>query len=280
MCTLDGCGADDTRPPLVIAPTDRRAFVLGLASLPLAAVLADPALAQIATAVATETVRIKTPSGQEIEAAVARPAAGETEKPPAILLIHEWWGLNDQIKAVAVELANMGYLAVAVNLFGKPAATDPAAAKAQVSAVDAAAATEALVTWVEWAKNPARSTGKVGVMGWCFGGGWALNTALATPVDATVIYYGNVAKTADQLKTLQGQVLGQFGTLDKSINKEMVDGFEAAMTAAGKADQLTVYWYEADHAFANPTGARYDALDADLAWQRTSDFLAQNLQKM
>ena len=280
MCTLDGCGADDTRPPLVIAPADRRAFVLGLASLPLAAVLSDPALAQIATAVATETVRIKTPSGQEIEASVARPAAGETEKPPAILLIHEWWGLNNQIKSVAVELANMGYLAIAVNLFGKPAVEDPAAAKALVASVDPAAATEALTTWVKWAKEPGRSTGKVGVMGWCFGGGWALNTALATPVDATVIYYGNVAKTADQLKPLQGQVLGQFASQDKSITKDMVDGFVAAMKEAGKQDQLTVYWYDADHAFANPTGARYDALDADLAWQRTSDFLAQNLQKM
>ncbi|MCB1489619.1 MAG: dienelactone hydrolase family protein, partial [Bauldia sp.] len=114
-------------------------------------------------------------------------------------------------------------------------------------------------------------------IGWCFGGGWSLNASLATPVDATVIYYGNVAKTADELKALKGPVLGNFGTEDQNIDAEMVAGFEAAMKEAGKAGELTVNWYTADHGFANPTSARYDAEDTALAWDRTLAFLKANL---
>jgi carboxymethylenebutenolidase len=122
--------------------------------------------------------------------------------------------------------------------------------------------------------NP-KVDGKVGTVGWCFGGGWSLNASIAEPVDATVVYYGKVDKTAGQLAHLEGPVLGHFATRDQWINREMVDGFEKAMNAAGKP--YTVYWYDADHAFANPSGGRYDAEDAKLAWERTLAFYRQNL---
>lgn len=272
MCTLDGCGTKNDMPPIVVADGDRRAFLAGIASLPIAAVLADPALAQSAAA-RVEMVEIATPRGRPLSVAVAYPAA---PKGPAVILVHEWWGLNDQIKAVAVELAKEGYLAVAVDLFGK-VASNAEEAKALTQGLDAEWATQAMVAAVGWARAHARGTGKVATVGWCFGGGWSLNTSLATPVDATVIYYGNVKKATDQVKTLAGPVIGHFGTMDKSIDGTMVAGFEAAMKAAGKTDRLTVYWYDADHAFANPTGARYDAEDAALAWSRTLHFLKQNL---
>ena len=113
------------------------------------------------------------------------------------------------------------------------------------------------------------------VNGWCFGGGWALNAALAEPADATVVYYGNVQKTKSQLESLSGPVLGHFAKRDKWINKEMVDAFRHEMEAARKP--LTVHWYEAYHAFANPTGARYDEADAALSWERTLAFFKANL---
>ncbi len=119
-------------------------------------------------------------------------------------------------------------------------------------------------------------TGKVGTVGWCFGGGWSLNTALARPVDATVAYYGRVNKSAADLASLDGPVLGHFATRDNWINADMVGGFEAAMDDAGKI--YTNHWYEADHAFANPTQPRYDAEDAALSWDRTLAFLAANLK--
>lgn len=110
----------------------------------------------------------------------------------------------------------------------------------------------------------ARANGKVAVIGWCCGGGWSLDASLAAPVNATVIYYGNVKKSAADLKPLKGPVLGHFATQGKFINRPLVEGFVAVMKEAGKS--LEHYWYDADHAFANPTGARYDKPDVLLAW--------------
>jgi carboxymethylenebutenolidase len=104
-----------------------------------------------------------------------------------------------------------------------------------------------------------------------------LNASLARPVDATVVYYGNVDKTAAELKSLHGPVLGHFGTQDQNLTREMVERFEKAMQEAGKGNLLQVYWYDADQAFANPTGGRYDADDARLARDRTLEFLKTRL---
>jgi len=254
---------------------NRRQVIRGLVGLPLATVLADPRLARAAAA-ALEGVSLTTPGGAKVSAALAVPAAAPA---PAVLLIHEWWGLNDQIKAVAAEFAKEGYLALAVDLFGGRVATSPDQAKGLTELVgkDPKAATETLVAWLGWLKGHAKSSGKLATVGWCFGGGWSINASLAAPVDATVIYYGNVKKVAAELKSLKGPVLGHFATRDGWINKPMVDGFEAEMKSAGKT--VTVNWYEADHAFANPTGAPYDAEDASLAWKRTLEFLAATIKR-
>ena len=274
MCTLDGCGSHADMPPIFVSATDRRAFLAGLGALPLAAVLADPVLAHAAAAKVTP-VSITTVMGKPAKGFIAKPAQLPA---PAIVLIHEWWGLNDQIKAVAADLADKGYIAIAIDLFGKDEpATTADEAKAQMAALNTEDATDAVSSWVYYARDLQDATDKVGTVGWCFGGAWSLNASIAAPVDATVIYYGNVTRTVSQLENLKGPVLGHFGTLDQSINKEMVEGFEKNMAAAGKADSLTVYWYDADHAFANPTGSRYDAADAATAWQRTLDFYTANL---
>ncbi len=274
MCTLDGCGSHAEMPPIFVSETDRRAFLAGLGTLPIAAVLADPALAQAAAAKVTP-VSITTVMGKPAKGVIAKPAQLPA---PAVVLIHEWWGLNDQIKAVAADLADKGYIAIAIDLFGKEEpATTADEAKAQMASLNTEDATDAVASWVYYARDLQDGTNKVGTVGWCFGGAWSLNASIAAPVDATVIYYGNVTRTVSQLENLKGPVLGHFGTLDQSINKEMVEGFEENMATAGKADSLTVYWYDADHAFANPTGSRYDAADAATAWQRTLDFYSANL---
>jgi carboxymethylenebutenolidase len=273
MCDIDGCGKQDDRPLPKVDTEQRRLFLKGVGTLPLATVLAYPMLAR-ASASKLENVSITLADGTEVSAALARPAA---EKAPTVLLIHEWWGLNDQIKSVAAELAEMGYMALAVDLYGGQVASDADGARALMQGVDAGQATATLTGWIEWLRSHDNSTGKVATMGWCFGGGWSLNASIATPVDATVIYYGNVNRTPEQLAAIEGPVLGHFGTLDANINAEMVAGFEQAMSEAGKAEALTIHWYEADHAFANPTGARYDAEDAASSWERTSAFLNSHL---
>jgi len=249
----------------------RRAIVAGFASLPLAAVLADPRLAALA-AESLEDVSLTTPGGHEVKAALAVP---ETTPAPAVLLIHEWWGLNDQIKSMAAEFAKEGFLALAVDLYGGKVASDPTAAQQYMQAVDPQVATETLVAWIDWLRKDERSTGKVATIGWCFGGGWSLNASLATPVDATVIYYGRVDKPAAELTKLEGPLLGHFGEQDQFITLQMVEGFEKAMQEAGRT--ATIHEYSADHAFANPTGNNYDKEDAQTAWARTLEFLRANL---
>ena len=117
--------------------------------------------------------------------------------------------------------------------------------------------------------------GGIGTVGWCFGGGWSLSAGVGSPVEATVVFYGRVTHSEAELAKLKGPVLGHFATADTWIDKKMVDGFEARMTTLGKA--FTSHWYEAGHAFANPSSARYDQADAQLAWQRTLDFYKANL---
>lgn len=249
----------------------RRHLIQGLGTLPLATVLADPGLARAAAGSLRE-VTLTTAGGRKVAAALALP---EATPAPAVVLIHEWWGLNDQIKAVAAELAGQGFVALAVDLYGGKSADSREGAQALMQAVDPEAATDTLVSWLGWLKTHDKGTGKVAVMGWCFGGGWALNASVAEPVDATVVYYGKVDKPADRLASLQGPVLGHFATRDEFINQPMVASFEKAMAQAGKP--VTVYWYEADHAFANPSGGRYDEEDAALAWSRTLSFLRETL---
>jgi carboxymethylenebutenolidase len=249
----------------------RRKLMAGIAGLPLATILADPRLAALA-AEATEAVSITTKGVQTVSGAIALPAA----KPaPALVLIHEWWGLNDEIKTMAAEFAKEGYVALAADLYAGSVATSPQEAQALMQSVDSEKATDTLVSWVEWLRANPAVNGKVATVGWCFGGGWAINAATATPVNATVIYYGRLPQSADEVKTVSGPVLGHFGEKDKFINREMVTGFEKAMKEAGKP--LTVHWYEADHGFANPTGARYDKQDAQVAWERTRAFLKDAL---
>lgn len=249
----------------------RRDLLIGLAGLPLAAVLADRRLARAAAA-GLETVTITTAGGRSVTAALGTPAALPA---PAVMLIHEWWGLNDQIKAVAAALAEVGYLALAIDLYDGAVTDDPQEARKLVGAVNAEAATDTCASWVRWLSAHEDGTGKVGTVGWCFGGGWSLNASLAAPADATVVYYGNVAKSRAQLASLAAPVLGHFATRDNWINADMVSGFEGEMEAAGKSAEN--HWYEADHSFANPTSGRYDEEDAALAWQRTLAFFEDHL---
>ena len=211
-------------------------------------------------------------AGRKVSSSLPLPAKAPAA---AVLLIHEWWGLNDQIKSVAAEFARLGYVALALNMYaGKVAAPgDREAARRYMNSVDPVQGTETVKAWVKWLKAHEKATGKVGTIGWCFGGGLSLDASIATPVDATVVYYGRV--DADDLKALKGPVLGHFATGDQWINQKMVSAFEAEMDKAGKAYKS--HWHEAQHAFANPTSARYDKQDAKLAWQRTMAFFKENL---
>jgi carboxymethylenebutenolidase len=179
--------------------------------------------------------------------------------------------------SVAADLGGRGYMALAIDLYDGRRTDDPEEARGFLEQLDPAKATDTVMSWLGALKNRPEATGKVGTVGWCFGGGWSLNASIAFPVDATVVYYGKVDRPARQLARLQGPVLGHFAERDPWINKEMVSAFEQAMDEAGKP--YTVHWYDADHGFANPTTGQYDRKDASLAWSRTLEFYRDHLSR-
>lgn len=219
-----------------------------------------------------------TADGRTVNAVLATPeSVVDAGTAPAVLLIHEWWGLNDQIKSMAREFAQQGFVALAVDLYDGNVAQTPDQARSFMQSVKPEQAVATMQAWTAWLRGHEATTDQIGVVGWCFGGGWALRTAINAPIDAAVVYYGNVDVPTEQLAKIEGPVLGHFATRDNFINEEMVSGFKDRMEEAGKS--LEMYWYEADHAFANPTGARYDAGAAAQSWTRTLAFLMENLRQ-
>jgi carboxymethylenebutenolidase len=197
---------------------------------------------------------------------------------PGVVVIQEWWGLNDHIRHWTDRLAADGYAALAVDLYGGKVATTPEKAMEMMKAVDDAKAREILTAAHRFlAEDPRVKAGKRGVIGWCFGGGWSLQHALMQrDLDAAVIYYGRLETDPTALAAIAAPVLGVFGNEDKGIPPEAVDEFAAAMKAAGRS--LELRRYDAPHAFANPSSAHYDAKAAEDAWGHVRAFFAAHLR--
>jgi carboxymethylenebutenolidase len=202
---------------------------------------------------------------------------GATAPVPGVVVIHEWWGLNDHVKHWADRLAADGYAALAVDLYGQ-VATTPDEAMKLMNAVDDESALRLLRSAHAYlvSDNGVRAP-KTASIGWCFGGAWSLRLAMAEPaLDAAVIYYGRLVTDPAQLGTIKAPVLGVFANQDKGIPPDQVNAFEAALAKAGVENKILRY--DADHAFANPSGERYDDTDAEAAWRETRAFLAANLR--
>jgi carboxymethylenebutenolidase len=213
---------------------------------------------------------------KEITGYLARPAAAGGS---AVLVIHEWWGLNDHIRTMARRLADAGYLALAVDLYEGEVAEDRDTARKLVTrAREQTERGEENLSQALAYLRAELGAEKVGVIGWCFGGGWSLATALNEPdgIDATVIYYGRLVTDEAELAVLDSPILGIFGALDEGIPVATVREFEAALDSLGKEASIHVY-EGANHAFANPTGTRYQAEAAADAWARTLAFFAEHL---
>lgn len=196
---------------------------------------------------------------------------------PGLVVIHEWWGLNEHIEHWADRLAEAGFAAIAIDLYGGTVATSPDEAMAAMKAVDEAAAGKTIDAALAYlANDPRIQAPKRGVIGWCFGGGWSLQTALAHPeLDAAVIYYGQLESDPAKLKNIKAKVVGVFGKRDTGIPPDKVAAFDAALTTAGVEHQI--YEYDAEHAFANPSGGRYDERSAAEAWSHVLPFLQTTL---
>ena len=192
-----------------------------------------------------------------------------------VIMIHEWWGLNDYIKQEAEKLqAALGNVTViAIDMYDGKVAGDPKEASKLVQGLTEER-TKAIINGVIKYAGP---KAKLATMGWCFGGGVSLQTSLAAGKQsvACVMYYGMPETDLNKLKTLQAPVLGIFGTQDKHITPELVSTFEKNMKACGK--KITVKNYDADHAFANPSNPHHDAKATEDAYGITVKFLKEKL---
>ena len=229
--------------------------------------------------VTSEEVPYATVGGQAVTGTLVRPR-GAADGLPGLIVVHEWWGLNDNVRQMAARYAAEGYAVLAVDLYGGEAAETPDAAMALMPAAFGAPDQTRDNLRQAHAFLAGRGAPRVGVLGWCFGGNQALNAALTLPteVDATVIFYGgNPPSDPAPLRALQMPVLGLYGGADTSIPQPAVGAFEAALTEAGVEHEVHVY-PGAGHAFANPSGQSYEPAAAEDAWARATAFLAANLK--
>ncbi|MEM1204481.1 MAG: dienelactone hydrolase family protein [Acidobacteriota bacterium] len=230
-----------------------------------------------ASPVVTERVVYGTVGDAEVTGYLAKPETG-AEGAPGILVIQEWWGLNENIEAMARRLAGEGYVALAVDLYGEVAEEPDRARELMQAAMAASEDLEANLR-AGYAYLESLGAPKIGSIGWCFGGGMSLRTALLHPedLDGAVIYYGRLVTETTELEPLQMPVLGIFGSEDQGIPLDMVAAFEGGMKELGKDVRIEIY-EGADHAFANPSGNRYDAEAAEDAWAKTVAFFAETLR--
>ena len=200
---------------------------------------------------------------------------------PGIIVIHEWWGLNDWVKEQASKLADQGYEALAVDLYRGKVATTPDEAHELMRGVPEDRATRDLHAAFEFLKSQSNvKKDRIASIGWCMGGGYSLDVALQEPtLTSAVINYGHLAVDADSLKKINASILGLFGGQDRGIPVDDVKKFEQTLKQSGKSIEVVIY-PKAGHAFENPNNKDgYRADDAADAWKRTTKFLADTLKK-
>ncbi len=235
-----------------------------------------------AATVASDDARLATgkvtysAQGTDISGYLAR--LKDKERRPAVLVIHENRGLNPHIEDVARRLALAGFTALAVDMLsplgGTPADEDKA--RDMIRTLNAGETARRIAAAVPYLATHPESNGKVGAVGFCWGGGMVNRLAVLAPdaLKAGVAYYG-AQPPADQVKSIQAALLLQYAGLDQRINAG-IPAYEAALKAAGKTFTIHVY-PGVNHAFNNDTSSRYDKAAATLAWGRTVAFLHEYL---
>jgi carboxymethylenebutenolidase len=209
---------------------------------------------------------------------LARPADDGTY--PAVVMIHEWWGLNENIEHMADILAGHGYVVFAVDLYdGEVAMNSSEAARlsGQVRENPDEAVTK-MSAAVSGLRERSDTTNQVASLGWCFGGGQSLQLSLSdADLNATVIYYGTLATDEETLQRIDAPVLGIFGSEDQVVPVEDVRAFNETLDDLGVEHE--VYVYEgANHAFANPSGQSFEPEATRDAWSKTLAFLDETLR--
>jgi carboxymethylenebutenolidase len=241
-------------------------LLLALLLLPLAASAADGRAVTYKSGDETVTAMLYTPAGK-----------GPF---PALVVIHEWWGLNGWVKEQASKLADQGYVTLAVDLYRGQVATDPGMAHELMRGVPEDRALRDLLAAANFLRAQKKvKAAKVGAIGWCMGGGYSARLAENDPkLAAAVINYGSLSTDPATLGRIQAPILGIFGGQDRGIPPSAVEQFQKQMQGLGKEVSIKIY-DDAGHAFENPNNkSGYRAADAADAWKRTVAFLAAKLK--
>ena len=231
------------------------------------------------TSVAAESRPVSYKSSDETVNAILYTPQGKGPF-PAIVVIHEWWGLNDWVKEEASKLADQGYVALAIDLYRGKVATTPDEAHEIMRGVPQDRATRDLLAATSYLRAQKNVDPKrVASIGWCMGGGYSLDLALNDPkLTASVINYGHLATDDASLKKINAALLGIFGGQDRGISVTDVNKFESQLKALGKTVEIHIF-PDAGHGFENPSNKQgYRADDAAQAWKLTVDFLAKYLK--
>ncbi len=196
---------------------------------------------------------------------------------PGVVMIHEWWGLNDNIRTMADALATHGYAVLAVDLFNGSVAETADEAREQVGALNQSQATANMRQAADHLRTEVDAS-QIASLGWCFGGGQSLQLAISgEPLAATVLYYGTPLVTnASQLEAIDWPVQGVFGDEDQAIPVDEVDAFNASLDDVGVEHEIHLY-EGVGHAFANPSGDAYAPERSMDAWAKTLAFLDEHL---
>ena len=212
-------------------------------------------------------------SNPAVRAYVAKP---EGDGPfPVVIMVHEWWGLKDEMIGKADELAKDGYVVIAPDVFrGNTTSWIPTAIY-QVSTTKTTQIDSDIDSVLQWASNQSYADrNRIAIMGFCFGGGTALRYAVETPaIKATALFYGAVITDPAVLKALNGPVLGIFGADDTMIPVSDVTELQAGLDAAGIPNEITVYEGEG-HAFVTSVDEIRKGGNQGKAWDQLRSFLA------
>lgn len=221
------------------------------------------------------TITFKRPDGKECSGYYAKPRS--EDKAPGVVVIQEWWGLNDQIKGVANRLSDLGYRALVPDLYRGQVTVEAAEANHLMTNLNFGdAATQDIRGAVQHLK---KTSPKVGVVGFCMGGALTvLSTVFVKELDAASSWYGFPPEGAADVKTISIPLQMHFAEQDQFFTPEQARALEGKLKE-GKVKYET-YWYKANHGFGNEANliGTYDAAAAKLAWQRTTDFLAKHLR--
>lgn len=223
-----------------------------------------------------ETVIYKS-DGDKISGFLVKP---DGEGPfPAIVVIHEWWGLNDQIKKQAKKLAKEGYVALAVDLYRGKSTDDPEEAHELMRGLPEDRAVKDMLAALSYLKTlPYVKEEKIGAIGWCMGGGFSLSLAInSQELAGAVIYYGRLVTDKEQLKKINTPIIGFFGEEDRGIPPSSVRKFEEQMNELGKKVDIHIY-PGAGHAFANKTRPSYNKEAAEDSREKTLSFFEKHLK--